>query len=116
MPDPLPPGQHAEFVFLYSQQADVYYTMPGGVDAMIEKVVLIRPGAVTHHADTNQRCVELNFTRMVNEQTQQTFVRVNIPSKESGLLPRGIYMLFLVDSQNVVTQGVPSVAAWAQVK
>lgn len=108
-----PPQLGSEFLFPYGDQIDVYYTMPGGTDAVISQVVLTRPGSVTHHADTNQRCVRLNFTPLAIG--GQSLVRVTMPTKASGILPRGYYMLWLVTNQTVTTQGVPSVAAWVRV-
>jgi hypothetical protein len=71
--------------------------------ADIEKIALIRAGAVTHSTDTEQRYVGLNFSVSGNNITASGPVSAN-------LAPPGYYMLFLVDSA-----GVPSVASWVQV-
>jgi hypothetical protein len=68
--------------------------------APIRSAVLIKPEAVTHSSDPNQRLVKLDFTPTA------TGVTATIPS-EPNLAPPGWYMLFLVD-----TNGVPSVASW----
>ena len=65
----------------------------------ISGAVLIRPSAVTHSSDSEQRSVDL----AVNG-TQLT-----VPANHS-LTPPGWYMLFVKDSA-----GVPSVAKWVQV-
>ena len=62
--------------------------------------MLIRPGAVTHSSDSNQRLVQLGLTTAANR------ISISVPS-EPNLAPPGWYMLFVVDST-----GVPSVAAW----
>ena len=59
-------------------------------EADVAKVTLLRPCAVTHSVDMNQRCIELDIThrdfdRMV----------VRLPS-DSTLAPPGHYMLFLI--------------------
>jgi len=82
--------------------------LPDGVT--IDRVMLVRPGSVTHHSDLNQRVVELPFTP-----ANGGSLTVTVPSKLSGKLPRGHYMLFLISSQNVTTQGVPSEAAWIEI-
>ncbi|GAA4923244.1 galactose oxidase early set domain-containing protein [Actinoplanes utahensis] len=65
---------------------------------------LVRPSAVTHVTDVDQRSVALGLTRV------ESGVRVTVPPK-SGLIPSGWYMLFLVDEN-----GIPSVARWVRVR
>jgi hypothetical protein len=66
----------------------------------IRSAVLVRPGAVTHSSDSNQRLVDLPFTTTANG------VSVSVTG-EPNLAPPGWYMLFVVDAD-----GVPSVASW----
>ena len=66
-------------------------------------VALIRPGAVTHAFDENQRYVPLSFTVCGNR------LRVQAPASEN-IAPPGDYLLFLVNGS-----GVPSVARWLRV-
>ncbi|HEX4959649.1 MAG TPA: galactose oxidase-like domain-containing protein [Thermoanaerobaculia bacterium] len=66
--------------------------------ADIKTVVLIRPGAVTHSFDMDQRLVEAAFTASAGTLT------VTAPAN-GNLAPPGYYLLFLLNSQ-----GVPSVA------
>ena len=66
----------------------------------IRSAVLVRPGAVTHSSDSNQRLVDLPFT------TTATGVSVKVTGNQN-LAPPGWYMMFVVD-----TDGVPSVAKW----
>jgi hypothetical protein len=73
------------------------------VDAPILKAELIRPEAVTHSSDPNQRFVDLPMT--VNGNT----IGLNLTSNPN-IAPPGWYMLFLVG-----TNGVPSVAKWVHV-
>ena len=67
----------------------------------IERVVLVRPMAVTHQTDSEQRVISLRFTRDGGR------LRVTAPngSHPHPVAPRGYYMLFIL-----TTQGVPSVA------
>jgi hypothetical protein len=69
----------------------------------VERVVLIRPGSVTHSLHQDQRSVELPFT--VSGGT----LEVSAPAGPNAA-PPGPYMLFLVSSD-----GVPSVASWVDV-
>lgn len=64
---------------------------------------LIRPSAVTHVTDVQQRSIALGLHQHDGK------LLLSIPS-EATLVPPGDYMLFLVDKH-----GVPSVARWVQV-
>ncbi len=70
----------------------------------IASAVLVRPAAVTHSSDPNQREVNLPIA---NDQNGQ--LNVGLPSNPN-LTPPGYYMVFLVDSN-----GVPTVAKWVHV-
>jgi hypothetical protein len=68
----------------------------------IKSVVLIRPGAVTHAFDMDQRLVGLTFGVVGGD------LQANAPSN-GNLAPPGYYLLFLVN-----TKGVPSVAKFVR--
>jgi hypothetical protein len=68
--------------------------------AEIQKVVLVRPMAVTHQTDTEQRVIELNFRRSENELYVDTLV-----VKQANIAPNGYYMVFILNDK-----GVPSIA------
>jgi hypothetical protein len=68
----------------------------------VAKVVLVRPMAITHQTDSEQRVVQLPF--VVTGATQVTATAPN-GWHPHALSPRGWYMVFLVDNQ-----GVPSEA------
>ncbi|MER6677066.1 galactose oxidase early set domain-containing protein [Streptomyces sp. NPDC000983] len=70
------------------------------VDRPIAKAELIRPAAVTHSSDPNQRFVDLPLSVDGNN------IDLNVTSNPN-LAPPGWYMLFAVDAN-----GVPSVAEW----
>ena len=59
--------------------------------ANIGKVVLLRPGCVTHHTDPNQRLVELTFTADEGGGLSVTM------EDDPTVAPPGYYMLFIVD-------------------
>ncbi|MFG1989922.1 galactose oxidase-like domain-containing protein [Actinoplanes sp. NPDC048988] len=65
---------------------------------------LIRPSAVTHVLDVDQRSVALPLLRRPHG------VTLTFP-KRDGVMPSGWYMLFLVDDR-----GVPSVGRWVRVR
>ncbi|MFI8793100.1 galactose oxidase-like domain-containing protein [Streptomyces sp. NPDC055105] len=71
------------------------------VDRTIARAELIRPAAVTHSSDPNQRFVDLPLT-VVNGTT----IDLNVTSNPN-VAPPGWYMLLAVDAN-----GVPSVAKW----
>ncbi len=68
----------------------------------IAKVVLMRPGAVTHSVDMDQRNVELSFQAGTDSLT------VEAPAN-GNLAPPGYYMLFAVNAD-----GVPSEASFVR--
>jgi hypothetical protein len=74
-----------------------------GGGASISKVALIRPAAVTHAFDHDQRYVPLSFS-----QVGSTITATAPPN--ANYAPPGYYMLVVVD-----TNGVPSVATWVRV-
>ncbi|MEU6978724.1 galactose oxidase-like domain-containing protein [Streptomyces sp. NPDC046371] len=74
--------------------------------ARIAEARLMRPSAVTHTTDVEQRSVELGLTREPDGVT----VTVEVP-KDRTLVPPGWYMVFVTDRD-----GIPSEAKWIQVK
>lgn len=66
----------------------------------IAQMSLMRPSAVTHSLDTEQRLVDLPFTN------QGDVFELHLPN-DPTIAPPGWYMLFAVNDT-----GVPSVAAW----
>ncbi|WP_326610349.1 kelch motif-containing protein [Streptomyces scopuliridis] len=70
----------------------------------IAKARLMRPSAVTHTTDVEQRSIELALTKTKDA------VTVEVP-KDRALVPPGWYMLFVTDSA-----GVPSEAKWIRVE
>jgi hypothetical protein len=64
---------------------------------------LMRPSAVTHVTDVEQRSIALDFTREADG------IRVTIPDG-AGLVPPGWYMLFAT-----AKDGTPSTARWVRV-
>ncbi|WP_328942499.1 kelch motif-containing protein [Streptomyces sp. NBC_00250] len=71
----------------------------------ITEARLMRPSAVTHTTDVEQRSVELGLTRSEDGTT----VTVDVP-RDRTLVPPGWYMLFVTDAN-----GIPSEAKWIQV-
>jgi hypothetical protein len=87
-----------------SAPAEAQYAAPFAVQSpdagSIASVALIRPGAVTHAFDEDQRFLNLSFTAGTGSLTIQAPANAN-------LAPPGYYMLFLVNNA-----GVPSIAAF----
>jgi hypothetical protein len=65
---------------------------------------LVRPSAVTHVTDPEQRSIALKVTREAGD------VALKVPER-AGLVPSGWYMLFVNDDR-----GVPSEATWVRVR
>ncbi|MFJ9432129.1 galactose oxidase-like domain-containing protein [Streptomyces sp. NPDC101490] len=79
-----------------------FKTRDGG---RITKARLMRPSAVTHTTDVEQRSIELGLVKG----RDGTTVTVDVPDDRT-LVPPGWYMLFVTD-----TDGIPSEARWIQV-
>jgi hypothetical protein len=71
-------------------------------DDNIAGVVLVRPMAVTHQTDTEQRVIPLLFDRPTDNTLLVTAPNGKLPI---GVVPKGYYMLFILNDK-----GVPSVA------
>jgi hypothetical protein len=76
-------------------------TITTAQDAPIRSVSLVRPMAVTHSVDGNQRLVDVPFTVRGDGRLDLSV------TDNPNLAPPGWYMLFAVDET-----GVPSVASW----
>ncbi len=79
------------------------YTIGTTQGSPLRSAVLVRPAAVSHSSDSNQRLVDLGATAASGGAT------VRVPGNRN-LTPPGWYMLFVVDGN-----GVPSVAKWVHV-
>ena len=76
----------------------------------IDRIVLLRPAAVTHSFDIDQRYIELAFTiQSGSSGTHRS--SVTLPTEDLG--PPGWYMMFAV--QNGPQGRVPSVAWWIHI-
>jgi hypothetical protein len=80
------------------------YAMTTNQSAPIRNVSLIRPMAVTHSVDANQRLVDVPFTVESDGHLELSI------TDNPNLAPPGWYMLFAVDDT-----GVPSVASWVKI-
>ncbi len=85
----------------YGQHFAIGTDDPAGVS----RVELIRPGAVTHSNNMDQRLVDLTFG--VNPDTGQ--LEADAPAN-ANLAPPGYYMLFILSAA-----GTPSVSTWVHV-
>lgn len=74
--------------------------------ANIIKVVLVRPMAITHQTDAEQRVLEMPY---IHDHANPTRLTLTAPhgGHPHALAPQGYYMLFAINNT-----GVPSVAKW----
>ncbi|MEV0281555.1 kelch motif-containing protein [Streptomyces sp. NPDC050610] len=72
--------------------------------ASVQKARLMRPSAVTHATDVEQRSIALDVERHGGK------LKVKVPH-DQALVPRGWYMLFITDGR-----GTPSQARWVHVR
>ena len=74
--------------------------------ATITKVVLVRPMAVTHQTDTEQKVIEMPNA---HDHANPDQIRVTAPDggHPHSYAQKGYYMLFALNAQ-----GVPSVGRW----
>ncbi len=86
---------------------ELFRVVCSNIDAFspFDRVVLIAPGSITHHADMSTRYVLLQSQQGANSSERYC----GIP--DNGTVPRGFYMMFALNSA-----GIPSVATWIQVQ
>lgn len=74
--------------------------------ATIVKVVLMRPMAVTHQTDTEQKVLEMPY---IHDHAKPTRLSLTAPhgGHPHAIAQQGYYMMFAINNQ-----GVPSVAKW----
>ncbi len=77
----------------------------------IDSICLMKPGAVTHGNNMDQRYIELNFTQggSLNEYVVET--------PDAYKAPPGYYMLFVLKDKTLSTSGdwkIPSVAKFVK--
>ncbi len=75
----------------------------------IEKVTLVRPSSVTHHFDSDQRFIDLEFSTTGGTGTQT--LTVTAPKDHMG--PQGYHMLFVLERRSP-TKLVPSAAKFVR--
>lgn len=90
----------------YGQQYAVQVTAPFAQS--VQRIVLLRPGSVTHSQDPGQRYEPLTFVASGTDDT--TEVTVFAPANAT-VVPPGYCMMFLVSSA-----GVPSFAHWVRLE
>lgn len=63
----------------------------------IQRVVLVRPGAVTHHTDPDQRLVPVAWSRArAPRDVEGDLIELVMPT-DASVAPPGYYMVFLID-------------------
>lgn len=89
-------------------------------DRIIDAIVLLRPAALTHHFDQDQRYVELPFTGddPCSEGTSTDTETFTVTAPGADEVPPGYYMLFVVESDQsgVVGHRVPSVGKFVRLR
>jgi hypothetical protein len=68
----------------------------------VARVVLVRPMAVTHQTDSEQRVVTLQFARTAADRLTATMPDGVHPH---GMAPRGYYLLFILKANGVPSEG-----------
>lgn len=84
----------ADVAFGASFEVRVLHTGGHNPAKPIERFVLLRPAAVTHHFDNDQRYIELDFTAGAVDPNHEQSLQVTAPADDMG--PPGYYMLFAV--------------------
>ena len=103
---PRPVIASAPDVLHYGEEFIVETPPPDGKSVV--KVVLVRPMAVTHQTDSEQKVIELDWSPN-HEHAHPKKLRLRAPygGLPHSLAQRGYYMMFLVNDK-----GVPSLAKW----
>lgn len=97
-----PPGQVA-----FSETTVTKFTMKvdRSDDGTIDSVALLRPAAITHHFDNDQRYIELKFLVTLTEDGDpgRDIDTLEIDSPHESLGPPGYYMLFAIEAHTGCT-------------
>ena len=104
-----PPSVQFNVVNTMSRTFEIDVSMTDEANS-IDRVVLLRPAAVTHHFDYDQRYIELKINNFVYNQWNPTDVEIHIESPQEDLGPAGYYMLFALEKEN--GKRVPSEAVF----
>jgi hypothetical protein len=95
-------------------QRNTSFTVHANTSNGIATARLLRPSAVTHQTDPEQRSIALDVTLpkdCLPDPGQEEHCDMTLTlGKLEGITPSGYYMLMLVDNR-----GVPSRAAWVRV-
>ncbi len=112
-----PPSQVA-----FSETIVTKFTMQvdRSVDGTIDSVALLRPAAITHHYDNDQRYIELKFVVTLTEDggPGRKIDTLEIDSPHESLGPPGYFMLFAIEAHNgcsVQGHRVPTHARFIQI-
>ncbi len=89
---PLPSSVH------HGQEFEITTDDPCG----IARVVLVRPMAVTHQTDSEQRVISLSFAQSEEDKLTATMPDGMPPH---GMAPHGYYMLFILNNDGVPSEG-----------
>ena len=100
-----PPAVQFNVVNTVSRIFEIDVTMTDEANS-IDRVVLLRPAAVTHHFDYDQRYIELKINAVIYNQWNPEEVLLRIESPQEDLGPAGYYMLFAIEKENAAR--VPS--------
>jgi len=76
----------------------------------VGKITLARPASLTHHFDTDQRHIELDFSVLSGGPVGPQQLRIKTPREEAA--PQGYYMLFILEQKPSGGPLVPSVATF----
>ena len=90
----------------------------------IDAVVLLRPAAVTHHFDNDQRYIELAFSTEnpmddLSGPIPRTEEDLRITAPDDTLGPAGYYMLFVIETDGLTQyegHRVPSLAEFIKIQ
>jgi len=102
-------GSAAAATSFSTESATSTFSMTVAHDGPLDRVVLLRPSAVTHAFDIDQRYIELEFT----PGGSSTLTRHTVTAPREDLGPPGWYMLFVVHVVN--GNRIPSNAWWIHI-
>jgi hypothetical protein len=71
----------------------------GTSDTPLLRVALMRLGAMTHHTDSEQRYVALNFVVSAYDAASKDFTLTAGVTSDANVAPPGYYMLWVIDDQ-----------------
>lgn len=110
----------SQLTFSENNESNTFFiTVARDTGKSVDRVVLLRPAAVTHHWDNDQRYIELDFAvDSVIPDGNRAMVTLEVVCPNEHLGPPGYYMLFAIETDGSGAEGsrIPTVGKFVDIQ